>query len=159
MNFPISVIGTNTPLMKISGNLIKVAKSIISDGLSAGGEEITVPKAEKQKAAIMVPKIREKLIISVPKRMTPTKITKKEIKSPNKAEAKISPNIIAHREIGEETNLSNVLILVSHGAITGVIAETVKKSAIPNKPGVKKSKDISLLNENDINRKAGISNP
>ena len=71
----------------------------------------------------------------------------------------ISPSIMAQREIGHETNLSNVFILVSQGAITGVIAETAKKSAIPKRLGIRKSKDASLLKENEINKKAGINNP
>jgi hypothetical protein len=141
------------------GNLIKVEISIIFEGLSAGGAEIKVPKAEKQKAAIIIPTIKGRLIISMPKRIIPAKRTKKVIKRPKITEATISPKIIAHREIGDDASLSKVFILVSQGAITGVMAETEKKSAIPKRPGIRKSKDASLLKENAINKKAGISNP
>jgi len=145
--------------MKINGNLIKEAMSIISEGLSAGRAEINVPKLEKQKAAIRVPKIKEKFIIPPPNKKTAVKKIKKTTKSPNKTDATMSPKIMAQRETGEDTNLSNVLILASQGVITGVMAETAKKRAIPSKPGMRKSKDISLLNEKERNKKAGISNP
>ena len=131
----------------------------MSEGLLVEGAEIKMPKAEKQKAAIMVPGIKEKLIISPPSKITLAKIIKEVIKRPNRAEATISPKIIVQRQIGEDTSLSKVFILVSQGAITGVIAETAKKRAIPNKPGMRKFKDTSLLNEKEINREAGISNP
>jgi len=85
-----------------------------------------------------------------------TKIIKDIIKSPKNTDANKSPKIIAHKEIGEETNLSRVFILVSQGVITGVIAETEKNKAIPNKPGIRKSTDISRLKEKEINKKAGI---
>ena len=50
--------------------------SIISEGLSAGGAEIKVPKLEKQKAATIVPKIKGKLIISTPNNKIPASIIK-----------------------------------------------------------------------------------
>jgi hypothetical protein len=151
--------GTNIPLIKRRGNLISVATSIMSEGLSVGEAEIKIPKAEKQKAAIPVPKIRGKFIIFTPNKKTLAKRTKLVIKRPNKTEAKISPKIIAQRSIGDDINLSKVLIFVSQGAITGVIAETEKKSAIPKRPGIRKSKGTFLLKEKEINKKAGISNP
>ena len=132
---------------------------MISEGLSAGRAETRVPKVEKQKAATMVPRTKEKLIISPPNKITLAKMIKKVIKRPNRTEATISPKMIVQREIGEDTNLSNVFILVSHGAITGVIAETAKKRAMPNKPEIRKLKDISLLKEKEINKKAGIRSP
>jgi len=131
----------------------------MSDGLSAGRAESKIPKTEKQKAATTVPNIKEKVIISTPSKNTLAKIIKKQIKSPKKTEAKTSPSKIAHKEIGEDINLSKVLILVSQGAITGVIAETAKKRAIPNKPEIRKSKETFLLNEKEINKNAGINKP
>ena len=145
--------------MKIRGNFIKVAKSIMFDGLSAGGAEIRVPKAEKQKAAIMTPKTKGMLMISPPSRMIPAKKTKDIMISPKITEATISPKIIAQRLIGEDISLSKVFIFVSQGAITGVMAETAKNKAIPKSPGNKNSTDISLFNENATNKKAGINSP
>ena len=139
--------------------MIKVAKSIMSEGLSAGGAEIKVPKAEKQKAAITVPRTKERLIIPPPNKIMPAKILRGVTERPNRTEATISPKMMAQREIGEDTNLSKVFILVSQGAMTGVMAETAKKRAIPSKPGIKKLKDTFLLKEKEINRKAGISKP
>ena len=146
---------TNIPLIKIKGNLIMVANIIILAGLSVGGADIKVPKEEKQKAAIIVPKINEKFIISAPNNMQLTNKTKEVIKRPNKTEAITSPKMIAHKVIGEDTNLSKVLILVSQGAITGLMAETVKKSTIPSKLGIKDLKGNSLFRKKATNKKAG----
>jgi hypothetical protein len=151
--------GTKTPLIKMRGNLIKVAKSMISEGLSVGEAEIKVPKAEKLKAAITIPIIKGRLIISGPIRTQLIKMIKELIKIPKITEAKISPKIIAQSEIGDETSLSKVLIFVSQGAITGVMAETEKKRAMPKRPGIRKSKGAFLLKEKEINKKAGISKP
>jgi len=156
---PISLIGTNTPLIKIKGNLTMLDIIIIFDGLSVGGAEITSPSDEKQKAASIVPTIKLKLIISIPSMTIPAKRIKKVIKRPNKSEAIISPKIMAHIVIGVETNLSKVLIRVSHGATTGPIDVTVTKSAIPNKPGIKKLKEKSFPIIKAINRKDGTSKP
>jgi len=149
----------NIPLIKIIGNLIKVDSIIIFDGLSVGGAEISNPKDEKQKAARIVPASRLKLIILVPSKIMLAKKMKKVIKRPNKREAIMSPKIIAHIVIGAETNLSKVLIRVSHGAIMGPIDETVTKSAIPNKLGIKKLRENSFPKTKAINKKDGISKP
>ena len=153
------LIGTNTPLIKIKVNFIKVDSIIIFDGLSVAGAEINSPREEKQKAAMIVPIIKGRLIISNPSKITPTKKIKKVIKSPNKREAIISPKMIAHKAIGAETNLSKVLIRVSHGVITGPIDETVTKSAIANKPGIKKLIEKFLPIIKAINKKDGTSKP
>ncbi|GAH18147.1 unnamed protein product [marine sediment metagenome] len=63
--------------------------------------------------------------------------------------------MIAHKVIGEDTSLSKVLILVSQGAITGLMAETVKKSTIPSKLGIKDLKGNSLFRKKATNKKAG----
>ena len=156
---PIWLIGTNIPLIKIKGNLIKLESIIMLEGLSVGGEEIKSPKDEKQKAASIVPKIKLKFIIPHPSKITLTKKMKKVIKSPNRKEATMSPSIIAQSAIGEETNLSKVFIRVSQGAITGPMEETVTKSAIPNKLGIKKSKESSFPKTKAANKKDGIKIP
>lgn len=159
LRLPILLIGVNIPLMKIKGNLIKVDNIIIFDGLSVGGAEINSPKDEKQKAAKSVPTIRLKLIIPIPSKMILTKRIKKVMKRPNKREAVISPKMMAHTAIGAETSLSNVLIRVSQGAIIGPIEETVTKSVIPNRLGIKKLRESSLPKIKAINKKDGISKP
>jgi hypothetical protein len=132
---------------------------MISDGWSAGGAEIKIPKEEKQKAAIIVPITKEKVIISAPNKKTLTSNMIDVISTPNKTEPIISPKRIAHKEIGDDTNLSKVFILVSQGAMTGVMAETAKNKAIPSNPGIKSTIEISLLKKKAINIKAGISKP
>jgi hypothetical protein len=145
--------------MKIKGNLIKLDSIIMFEGLSVGGAEISSPREEKQKAAKIVPTIRLKLIISIPNRMMLTKKIIEVMKRPNKRDAVISPKMTAHNAIGVETNLSNVLIRVSQGAITGPIDETVKKSAIPNNPGIKKLIENFFPKIKATNKKKGISRP
>ena len=147
------------PLINIKGNLIKFDNIIIFDGLSVGGAEINKPRDEKQKADNKVPIIRDKFIIFKPNRIIPINKIKLDMKIPNRKEAVISPKIIAHKAIGAEISLSKVLIRVSQGAIIGEIAEEVKKSPMANKPGIKKSMDISLPTAKAINRKAGKSKP
>ena len=129
------------------------------DGLSAGGADIKIPNVEKQKAATTLPAIKEKLTISPPKKITVITKIIVVIKNPNKAEAMISPKIIAQNGSGAETNLSKVFILVSQGAITGVIADTAKNRAIPNKLGIKKVSGIFLPKKKEINKKEGINSP
>ncbi len=145
--------------MKSRGNLIILESIIIFDGLSVGGAEIKRPRDEKQKAAITVPTTRLKLIIPTPSKITLTIKIKRVINRPNIREAIISPKIIAHKEMGAETNLSKVFILVSHGATTGPIDETVTKSAIPSSPGTKKLIEKFLPMAKAINKKDGISIP
>lgn len=48
-------IGTNTPLIKIIGNLISVDSIMIFAGVSVGGADITRARDEKQKDAMIVP--------------------------------------------------------------------------------------------------------
>jgi hypothetical protein len=132
---PISPIGTNTPLMKINGNFIKLDNIIMFDGLSVGELRSTDPKTKSKR---------------LPERV---------IKRPNKREAIISPKMIAHKAIGAETNLSKVLILVSHGAITGPIDETVTKSTIPSKLGIRKLGENFLPRTKAKNKKEGINRP
>jgi len=84
---------------------------------------------------------------------------KKVINRPNNREAIISPKIIAHKAMGAETNLSKVFILVSHGATTGPIDETVTKRPIPKRHGIKKLREKSLPITKAINKKEGTSIP
>jgi len=131
----------------------------MSEGWSAGGAEIKIPRAEKQKAAIIVPRIRGRLKTPPPNKKTPNIKTKATIARPKRTEPIMSPRRIAQREIGEEIKRSKVFILVSQGAMTGVMAETEKKRAIPTKPGNKNSKEAPLLKEKERNKKAGINRP
>ncbi len=147
------------PLINTSGNLIKFDSIIIFDGLSVGGAESNKPRDEKQKADNSVPTIKDKLIMFNPNKKIPINKIKLDMKIPKRKEAVISPKIIAHKEIGAETNLSKVLIRVSHGAIMGEMAEEVKKSPMASKPGIKKLVDIFLPTAKAMKRKAGRSSP
>ena len=78
-----------------------------------------------------------------------------EIIIPKKKEAQISPIIIVEIDTGEETNLSRVLVLVSHGAISGTTAVEVKKRVIPTIPGKRKVKEKLLPIQKARKRKQG----
>jgi len=117
------------------------------------------PNDEKQKEAIIVPTIICTPIISIPSKMTLTTKIREVIQKPNKKEAVISPRIMAHTVIGAETNLSNVLILVSHGAITGPIEATVTKSGMPHRPGIKNLRGNFFPKIKAVNKKDGMSKP
>ena len=99
-------------IIKIKGNFIREDSIIILDGLSVGGADKTNPNAEKQKEANIVLNTRLKVINPIPNKAIPNKKTKAVIKSPNKKDANISPKMIAHKDIGAETILSKVFVLV-----------------------------------------------
>jgi hypothetical protein len=151
--------GINIPLIKIKGNFIREDSIIILDGLSVGGADKTNPNAEKQKEANIVLNTRLKVINPIPNKAIPNKKTKAVIKSPNKKDANISPKMIAHKDIGAETILSKVFVLVSVGAIAGPIEVDVKKSAMASKLGNKNSIANSLPKAKEINKNAGKSRP
>ena len=151
--------GINIPLIKIKGNFIREDSIIMLEGLSVGGADKTNPNAEKQKEAKTVPITRLRVMNPVPNKAIPNKKTKAVIKSPNKNDANMSPKIIAHKDIGDETSLSNVFVLVSVGAIAGPIEVDVKKRAIASKPGNKNSIANSLPKAKEINKNAGKSRP
>jgi hypothetical protein len=71
-------------------------------------------------------------------------------------EDRTSPIKSAHTAIGVETNLSNVLALVSQGTIAGPIDVAVKKTVIPNSHGIKVVICMFLPVENARNKKKGI---
>lgn len=129
------------------------------DGLSVGGADNKSPRAEKQKAAKSVAIIRDKVMIFIPNKNTPISKIKADMKMPNRKEAVMSPNMIAHNAMGAETSLSNVLMRVSHGAIMGEMAEEVKKSPIDKRPGNRKLVDRFLPTAKAIKRKDGRSKP
>ncbi len=129
------------------------------EGLSVGGADRTSPNAEKQKEANIVPITRLKVMNPAPNNATPNKKTKAVIKSPNKKDANISPKMIAHKDIGAETILSKVFVLVSVGAIAGPIEVDVKKRAMASKPGNKNSIVNSLPKAKERNKNAGKSRP
>lgn len=85
----------------------------------------------------------------------PIKIGTKEIIIPKRNAARISPNTIVEIKIGDESNLSNVLLRVSQEGIIETIAVEVKNNVIPIKPGNIKSMDKFLLMKKAKNRKNG----
>jgi len=155
----ISARGIKIPLMRNIGNLTKVDSIIMREGSFVGGDDSNNPKDEKQNAASTVPVSKLTVIIWVPRTITPTNKTTPVTKRPNVNDAIMSPKMIPHNAMGVETNRSNVLILVSQGAITGPTAEVVKNRVMPNSPGSKKVVDSSLPMANATNKKEGSNNP
>jgi hypothetical protein len=95
---------------------------ITVDGTSVGGyEDSNTPNDAKQKAEIIIPSPRIRgLAMTIP-RMRPIAIGTKDMKSPKRKEAKISPSRIPHIVIGVVSSLSSVLIRASNGRIAGPI--------------------------------------
>ena len=62
-------------------------------------------------------------------------------------------------DIGADTSLSKVFILVSQGTITGTTEVAVKKSVSPTEPGTKKLIGMFLPMEKARNRKRGSKIP
>jgi len=89
----------------------------------------------------------------------PIEIGTSETTTPKRNAAKISPITIVEIKTGDETNLSNVLLLVSHEGIIETIAVEVKNSVIPTKPGSINSMDKFLLMKKAKNRKNGNKIP
>jgi hypothetical protein len=145
--------------MNMRGNLISVESIMIFEGLSVGGAESSTPSAEKQKAPTRVMTIIVPVMMWNPTTTAPMARITREIASPNKKDATISPRMIPHRLMGVDTRRSRVLIRVSQGVITGPTAEVVKKRVMPSNPGSKNSTERSLPMEKATNKKEGISNP
>jgi len=62
-----------------------------------------------------------------------------EIRAPKKNEESTSPRKIVQIEMGEDTSLSKVFALASHGTIAGPTEVAVKKAVIPSSPGKRAS--------------------
>ena len=86
-------------------------------------------------------------------------IRKKEMNIPYKAPDMISPEIMAAMEAGVEIKRSKVLLMVSHGAMTGVDPEETKKSDIPSIPGKRSIGCIFLPNAKAQNKQTGKNMP
>ena len=81
------------------------------------------------------------------------------INIPYKHPDMISPEIIAVMEAGVEIKRSKVLLMVSHGAMTGVDAEETKKSDILSMLGKRSIGDIFLPNAKAQNKQTGKKIP
>ena len=129
-------IGMNTPLMNTSGNRTRFESIIMFDGLSVGGDEIRLPRAEKQKADRTISTARMSgLTTLAPKANMPTSSGTTEITAPYRNPAKISPKIMEDIEAGVETKRSSVRIRVSQGATMGLADDAVKNTVMATSPG------------------------
>jgi len=148
------------PLKNINGNFTNVDSIMTLEGVSLGGEDSSIPNAEKQKVANGMPTIKAiGLAIAPPMRNTPTHKGTIDISNPKTKDAIMSPRSIALNGTGAETSRSNVFILVSQGAITGPTDVEVKKRVMPVMPGTRNSIGSSLPMENAKKRKSGKSMP
>jgi len=145
-----------TPLTKMRGNRTKLAKVIISDGVSVGMAENKVPSEAKQNADKGILIIRTfTLIMLAPNKRTPMIIGISTNNVPNNNPARISPMRIECSEIGVEINLSKVFVLLSHGAMTGVTEEDVKNIVREIIPGTRTCGGRFLPTENARKRNKG----
>ena len=158
-NAGISLKGTKTPLMNISGNFTKELIIWEYCGALAGGAEIRSDAVAKQ----IEPRIMETTSISGFTMVVPTAraimIGTTEIITPIIADASISPKRIVHTATGLETSLSSVRACVSHGKVIGAIAEQVKKTDMDISPGISNTAVILRPKAKEINIKAGYITP
>lgn len=148
------------PLTKIKGNLIRVDSIIMSDVVSVGSAEINTPIAEKQKLARTIPSSSvRKLTGVIPKIAATAKIVTVEMEKARVIDPKMSPMSISVTLIGLNTSLSSVFVLVSQGAMTGLIEVEVNQVAIPESPATKERGGISLPTKKAKKKKKGRSIP
>ncbi len=129
------------------------------DGIDEGGVESSNPMVEKHSAAIIIPTIKISRFSMVAPIITPTIIGTADMMTPKMNEAIMFPSMIVDSEIGVDTNLSRVLMVVSHGIITGLTAVAVKNRVIANNPETSEFIGIFLPIENAKNKNRGINTP
>ena len=151
--------GKKTPLKKIRGSLTRLEMVIILEGLSVGGVEKRVPNTAKHKADRITVTIKRNGLCSGAsvKRLMPMGTS--ERKTPNRNAANTSPASIAGSVNGAANKRSRVRVRVSKGRIAGVVAEAVKKSAIPIRPGTRLPEGTFLPMANAIKRNVGNNIP
>lgn len=152
--------GIKTPLMKIRGSRTTFESNIMFAGESVGRADSRLPREEKQKADSMMTMAKMMGFITVdPKMRTPADNESKETHIPYKKPAIISPETMTPMGAGVETRRSRVLVIVSHGAITGVEEEEIKKSVMPSIPGKRAAVEIPLPIANAQKRQMGKKMP
>jgi hypothetical protein len=137
-----------------------VESIITSEGTSVGSAEINTPSAEKQTLEMSIPEMSRYGCSMFKPSIFKTAISATEVISKLTIDdARISPMSIFVTLIGMESNLSRVLVLVSQGEITGVIAVDVNHKDIPARPATRRFDSISLPNINAKKKKKGSSIP
>jgi len=96
-------------------------------------------KDAKQNVARMIPSPRIRGLAIPTPIDKPTIIGDTETITPKRNEENTSPRKIVQMETGEDTSLSKVFALASHGTIAGPTEVAVKKAVIPNSPGISAS--------------------
>jgi hypothetical protein len=152
-------IGIKTPLMNRRGNLTRVESIITLAGISVGGVDKIAARDEKQKEADKIPKRKIIGCSTVTPRTRPITSGTSEKRTPNRKDAKTSPNIMAVIDTGLDTSLSRVLDLVSQGMTKGTTAVDVKKMVMTVRLDIKKLRLRSLPTRKAANIKVGNSIP
>jgi hypothetical protein len=99
--------GTNIPLTKSNGSRTRLERSIMFDGLDAGGAERRTPREEKLIAPIkMLPIRRGKFAILASVRIRPRITGITEIAHPNTKPLRTSPASMERREMGLDISRS-----------------------------------------------------
>lgn len=127
--------GINTPLMKISGNLINVLSVIIFEVISVGGAAIKTPRDELAQENSKFPKINQpKTQAGIPKKIIRIIQMIEDSKIVKSVEARVILRIKSDNVIGAEMMPSRFFSRVSHGKMTGLIAVPIKNTPIPKMP-------------------------
>ena len=128
-------------------------------GKLVGGMEKMLPKEEKQKAARITARMKNKRLKILIPRARPIITGTTDIIKPKAKEARMSPKMIVSIIKGQDINLSRVLAWVSQGTTIGDMAVAVKKRIIPRRPGIMKATVRFLPMVKARKRKTGKRRP
>jgi hypothetical protein len=128
-------------------------------GELVAGKEKMRAIAEKQRELRIIPANKIRGCVNGTPSARATITGKIVIINPVKAEATISPKRIVQTDTGLEASLSRVLAVDSMGKITGDMAEQVKKTVTPIRPGIRVSTGICRPKAKERNMKPGQSKP
>ena len=136
--FGVNIIGINSGLMNIKGNLIKIVRIIVEAGVSVGGTERIKLNDENENDANIIPgiNINKLRLFHSSKKIIPNNRGIMENIKPKMNELQTFPRSIVFIEMGQVINRSRVFCLVSQGNTTGPIEVDVRKSTIAIKPEI-----------------------
>jgi hypothetical protein len=151
--------GMKMPLINIKGNLIKVLNIWIGAGVLVAGIEKMRAIEEKQRELRTIPASRTTGCVNETPSARATATGMIVTTRPVSAEASMSPRRMVQTDTGQDANLSRVLEVDSTGKMIGDIAEQVKKTVMPIRPGIRESTDICLPTAKERNINPGQSKP
>jgi len=155
----ISLRGTKTPLINMSGNFTKELIIWEYCGALAGGDEIIRDRVAKLTAPRITATASTSGFTIVAPMAIAMIIGTTVMIIPVSIDASISPSRIVQTAIGAETSRSSVRACVSQGKVIGAIAEQVKKTDTEISPGISDTAGMLRPKAKAMNMKAGNITP